>query len=374
MLVRRLSCFCLLVTFSATMMAQGAARKFLIPRAPIPADPLELATGVTKALDTPQERATVLGLLDKARENSDLWGPTKPYTLNVSFESSGKALYVGAGQMQQIWESPARWKFTAQLGGFSQTRLFSGGRAYDERSNSFVPLRLQMVRSVVFWPVNYGPRAMVRIAAGRLGDTNLLCALFSSGMNDVAEMSAVPGRRWVETEFCVDPASGLLRVYSEAPGIYAVYDYTDALQHQGHLLPRNITVTEGGETVLTVRLDSISNPTPQELAQLEPSGTLAAAGIGNPLSFPMRFAQFAPVPESYKGPVHPVIVHAILGPDGRALDQEPLQNSDSVLTQAAMDMVRRATYGAPNPRLARSQREVFINVKFMEPQATAAKP
>jgi hypothetical protein len=181
----------------------------------------------------------------------------------------------------------------------------------------------------------------------------------------------VPGRRWVETEFCVEPRSGLLRVYSEAPGIYAVYDYSETLQFHGHVLPRNITVTEAGETVLTVRLDGMSDPASTELATLEPGTQLAAAGPGNPLSFPVRMAQFTPVPDSYKGPVHPVIVHAILGPDGRAVDQEPLQNADPVLTQAAMDLVRRSTYGAPTMRLAHAQREVFINVKFMEPVPTA---
>src|SRR5579884_3374798 len=211
-----------LITFAVFAGAQatpgdpGQAREpFVIPRAPIPADPLELATGATKTLDTPQDRATMLSLLERARQNSDLWGPTKPYVLKVSYTSSGNALYTGSGQMTQIWVSPARFRFDAQLGGFTQTRLYSGGRAFDQRSNSFVPLRLQMVRNVVFWPMNFAPRAMLRIASGKLGQTELLCGLFSSSLNDPAEMSAVPGRRWVEVEYCVDPASGLLRVYSE---------------------------------------------------------------------------------------------------------------------------------------------------------------
>src|SRR5215472_1528951 len=354
-----------LLILTSSVIAQnvptaGAAQHatFIIPRAPIPADPLELATGATKILDTPEERTTMLNLLERARQNSDLWGPTKPYVLKLSYNSSGNALFTGSGELTQIWMSPARFRFDAQLGGFTQTRLFTGGRAFDLRSNSFVPLRLQMVRNVVFWPMNFGPRAMLRIAAGRLNETDLLCGLFSSNTNDPAEMSAVPGRRWIETEFCVDPKSGLLRVYSEAPGIYAVYDYSETLEHNGHILPRNISVTEAGQNVLNVHLESIGDPTANDIAQLAPSPALASASVGNALSFPIRFQQLAPAPGEYKGAVHPVIVHAILGPDGRALDQEALQDSDPVLTQAAMDVVRTRTFPAANTRLGRAQREV----------------
>lgn len=365
---------------AAQPAAATQSQAFVVPRPAIPADPLELATGPTKILDTPQDRATMLSLLERARQNSDLWGPTKPYVLKVSYNSTGNALYTGAGEMTQIWMSPARFRFDAQLGGYTQTRLYTGGRAYDQRSNSFVPLRLQMVRNVVFWPMNFAPRAMLRIATGRLGETDLLCGLFSSNLNDPAEMSSVPGRRWVETEYCVEPKSGLLRVYSEAPGIYAVYDYSDAFEHNGHILPRNITVTEAGQNVLNVHLESIADPSANDLAQLTPSPALAAAGFGNPLSFPIRFQQFAPAPADYKGEVHPVIVHAILDSEGRALDQEPLQTADPLLTQAAMDLVRTRTFpggiGTGNQRLARAQREVFINVKFVVPvqSATAGAP
>ena len=37
--------------------------------APIPTSPYELATGVTKLLDTPEQRASVMGLIDRARQN-----------------------------------------------------------------------------------------------------------------------------------------------------------------------------------------------------------------------------------------------------------------------------------------------------------------
>ncbi|MBV8206857.1 MAG: hypothetical protein JO041_08685 [Acidobacteria bacterium] len=352
--------------------AQQPAARYTVPRPALPADPLELATGATKLLDTPQERATVLGLLERARQNSDLWGPTQPYKLKLTFNSWGNALYTGAGEMEQIWEGVSRFRFTVRVGAFTQTRLFTNGRAYDVRSNSFVPLRVQMVRAVVLWPMNFGPRSMMRIAAGRLGETDLLCALFSGAGNDPQEMSSVPGRRWSETEFCVEPNSGLLRVYSEAPGIYAAYDYAGGMKLHGHVLPASITVTEAGEEVLAIHLDSIAEPTPADLRQLEPTGELASAEAGDALAFPVRFPQFMDAPAAYRGEVHPVVVHAILGGDGRPLDQEALQNSDPELTEAAMALVRSSTY--PSPRAARTQREVFITVKFKVPVSGTPTP
>jgi hypothetical protein len=191
-------------------------------------------------------------------------------------------------------------------------------------------------------------------------------------------MSSVPGRRWVEVEYCVEPSTGLLRVYSEAPGIYAVYDYAEPLEFNGHVLPRRISVTEAGQNVLNVRLESIAEPAPADIAQLTPSPSLASAGPGHALSMPIRFPQFTAAPASYKGDVHPVIIHAILDSDGRAIDQEPLQTSDSALTEAAMDLVRNrnfaATLGTGNRRFARLQREVFIDVKFSVPVQAAASP
>ena len=59
-------------------------------------------------------------------------------------------------------------------------------------------------------------------------------------------LNPAAGRGWEETEECIDPQSGLLQVHSEAPGRYAVYDYSNAPQLGGHRLPRSVTVTEAG--------------------------------------------------------------------------------------------------------------------------------
>ena len=337
---------------------------------PIPADPLELATGQGKVLDMAQDRASVLSLLETARQNADLTAPAADsFIMKTTFEASGALAHTGSGEMTELWISPNRWGWESQFGGYSQQRVFVDGRIRDHRSETFVPLRLQMVRATLFWPMNFQSQAMMRIAAGRIGSTDLLCALFSGRMNDPAAMSSIPGRRWVETEYCADPKTKLLRVYSDAPGIYVVYDYDGAIEFHGRAVPRNITITEAGSVVLNVRIESVSQPAPADIALLNTASKMDA-GPQPALSLPIRIPQFTAAPAGFKGELHPVIVHASVAPDGQVLEEEALQTSDPALAQAALDAVRRSSYSNRFPRGASAagwQREYFINVRFPQP-------
>jgi hypothetical protein len=337
---------------------------------PIPADPLELATGQGRVLDTAQDRASVLSLLETARQNADLTAPAAgSFIMKTTCEASGALAHTGSGEMTELWISPSRWGWTTQFAGYSQQRVFIDGRIHDQRSETFVPLRLQMVRATLFWPMNFESQAMMRIAAGRIGSTDLLCALFSGRMNDPAAMSSIPGRRWVETEYCADPKTGLLRVYSETPGIYMGYEYDGDIQYHGKTVPRNITIPHAGNVVLNIRVESTSEPAPGDVALLNVASKMDA-GPQTALSLPIRIPQSTTLPQGFKGEAHPVIVHATVGPDGQVLEEEALQTSDPALAQAALDAVRRSTYSNRFPRggnAAGWQREYFINVRFPQP-------
>lgn len=350
------------------LASAGALCQSRLNVVPIPADPLEVVTGQSKVIDDAQERAAVFELLERARQNATFQaGGAPPYTMKVSFEAAGNVLYTGAGTMRETWRSTRNWRWSAQLGGYSQDRLLAGGRMHDKRSDSFVPMRLQMVRGALLWPMWFNPRALTRVAAAKLGDTDVLCGLLSSPINDPELMASEPGRRWVETEFCVDPKLAVLRSYSEAPGIYTVYDYTNAYQFHGHLVPRTITISEAGSTVLTIHVDSIADPTPSDLALLEPTPDMQNVGPQPALGVAYRIPQYVRAGEGMtKTPiVEPVIVHAIVGTDGRVLDAEALQNYNPQMTAAALDLVRRSTYSIQRGEWPNTQREYFINVKFL---------
>jgi len=333
--------------------------------APLPYDPLELATGPTVVPDTPEKRALLLNLLERARQNSAMHTPgTAPFTLKASFNSTGGSKNTGYGEVEETWLNGQTWRWSARLGDYSQLRIFYEGAAYDDKPKGYIPLRLQMVRNAVFWPVigNFAPTLM-RMATANFQGTDLACMLISGGGNDA---SPTPGRRWEENEFCVDPKSGLLRTHSEAPGIYAIYEYEGALQFHGRTIPRQISVVEGGETVLQIHIDSIedANPDPN---QFVPTRKMLARGPGAIMVGPFRFPEFVPAPAGYNGQVQPVIVHAILDTKGKVLDAEVVQSSDAALTASALGVVWRSSYGQGR-REGPLQREAFINVKFTPQQ------
>lgn len=339
-----------------------------IPIAPVPADPHELATGVIKILDQTDQRATVLGLIERARQNSDLHAPAgHPFDLKVSFEAAGNLAQTGPGQMEEIWLQPYQWRWTAKLGSYIQTRLMSG-RMYDDNP-TFLPLRLQMVRGTIFWPIHMGPNELLRIASGTWNGSAVMCVLNS---NPRFEASKVAGRSWEESEFCIDTKSGLLQTYSVAPGIYAVYDYQNAMRFHASLLPRTISIFESGAVVLTVHLDSITDAAQADPTLFTPTPKMESQGTGPVIAGQLHFlAPGGVAPVSTGGMIQPVIVHALLDSEGKVQEAEALQTSDPTLASTALALVKNSTY-APQQEGRPLQREAFIDVRFTPPQPAQA--
>ena len=330
--------------------------------APLPYDPLELATGPTLVPDTPEKRALLLNLLERARQNSAMHVPgTAPFDIKVSFNSVGDSHSTGYGELEETWLNGQAWRWSARLGDYSQLRIFYQGAAYDDKPRGHMPLRLQMVRNSVFWPVvgNFAPTLM-RMATAKWEGTDVACILISGAGN---EATATPGRRWEENEFCVDPKTGLLRIHSEAPGIYSVYDYNGAVQFHGRTLPRQTTIVEGGATVLQIHLDSIEDAN-NDPNQFVPTKKMMSHGPGAIMVGPFRFPESVRAPAGYSGEIKPVIVHAILDQKGKVLDAEVVGSSDPALSAAALGVVLHSSYLPAQQRDRPLQREAFINVRF----------
>lgn len=330
--------------------------------APLPYDPLELATGPTVVPDTPEKRTVLLNLLEKARQNSAMHTPgTAPFDIKVSFNSVGDSHSSGYGELEETWLNGQTWRWSTRIGDYSQLRIFYEGTAYDDKSRGHMPLRLQMVRNSVFWPVvgAFG-QSLIRMATAKWEGTEVACILISGGMNDT---TATPGRRWEENEYCIDPKTGLLRIHSEAPGIYSVYDYDGAAQFHGRTLPQQTTIVEGGTTVLQIHLDSIQDAN-NDPNQFVPTKKMLAHGPGAIMVGPFRFPESVRAPAGYSGEIKPVIVHAILDQKGKVLDAEVVQSSDPALSSAALGVVWHSSYLPAQRRDRPLQREAFINVRF----------
>ena len=335
--------------------------------APLPYDPLELATGPTAVPDTPQKRELVLNLLEHARQNNGMHAPgSPPFAMKVSFNSTGTSRYTGFGEVEETWMSPSSFRWSARLGDYSQLRIYYEGAAYDDKPRGPIPLRVQMVRQSVFWPVTgrFAP-ALIRMATANWQGTEVACMLISGGANDA---TATPGRRWEETEYCIDPKTGLLRTYSEAPGIYNVYDYSEKFEFHGRTLARQISIVEDGATVLQIHLDSLADAANSDPDQFVPTKKMLSHGPGDILVGPFRFPQSVAAPPGRSGVIQPVIVHAVLDKKGHVVEAEALQHTDSTLSEAALAIVARSNYSKRDGEGRPVQREAFINVQFVPPQ------
>jgi len=358
MLIRALRVVLFLLLLGSFSFSQDAPQV-----APLPYDPLELATGPTVVPDTPEKREILLNLLERARQNSAMHAPgMAPFNLKVSFNAVGKDSHnQGYGEMEETWLNGQTWRWSARLGDYSQFRVFYQGNVYDDKTKGHMPMRLQMVRNAVFWPVvgNFGS-SLLRMATAKWEGSDLACILVS-GMAD--EATATPGRRWEENEFCIDPKTGWLRIHSEAPGFYSIYDYNGGIQFHGRVLPRQTTIVEGGTRVLEIHLDNLDDPN-NDPNQFVPTKKMLAHGPGAVMVGPFRFPETVRTPSGFSGVIQPVIVHAILDEKGKVLDAEVVQSSDAALATAALNIVWHSSYLPAQDRDRRLQREAFINVKF----------
>jgi hypothetical protein len=328
-----------------------------------------MVTRDPQTLSKPADRSAALDLLDRARHNYDLHDVATPYALKVSFESNGVAETEGAWRMEEVSDGGTHWRWTAQLQGtdLRVLRLGTDGRVYGNNPSEPVPLRVQLIRSALHWPImrNAGASAIRAANVERDGIT-MSCLLLSASIPP----NPAP-RSWVEREYCIDPASGLLQMWSEAPGIYAVYDYAGARNFHGHTVPQQISIFEDGRLAVQARLESLEDAPTLDPALFKRAPESADAAESFTLASPSRFPMRVDPSDGPTSPFfQPLIVHAILdAQDGTVLDAEALQTSDRDLSRAAIDLVRSTTF--PPSGL---QQEAFINVQFHMPAARMDGP
>ena len=264
--------------------------------------------------------------------------------------------------MEELYDGHSRWRWTEQLQDSHVVRIGAEGHIYGANPSDPVPLRVQLVRTVLLRPIVHDPGSFVfRTADLERNGKPVVCMLLSYSLPP----NPAP-RSWVEREDCIDPTTGLLQMWSEAPGIFAVYDYTGAADFHGHTLPRQISIFEEGRLTVQVRVESLEDAPNIDASLLQPTPEMADAGesfgLAGPRRMPLRVDPTnAPTSRFFQ----PVIVHATLdAEDGTVLDAEALQTTDPDLSRAALDIVRSTSFDPSG-----FQQEVFFNVQFHFPAA-----
>jgi hypothetical protein len=316
------------------------------------ADAHELVTGQTEILVTPEQRQSAVDLLENVQRNFAVAMSRFPYTMKVSFKGSGDTQYEGDGTMEAEELLP-NWRWTAQVGGVVATRMTLDGKTYG--TAEAVPMRVQMVREALFRPISGSPnQKAIRVADVDFGGKQLTCVLLAGN----GPRTGMP-RQWWDREYCVEASTGLLMISSEAAGVYAMYDYTNAVNFHGHTLPGQITFFQGEKRVLEIHIDSMTDG----VENAETLFNSTAAGELRAPTFLLASAQWTPirVDENSGGSVvriEPVIVHATISNDsGEVLEAEAVGNSD--LNQRALEVVKRTAYPPTG-----FQRDLYVAVEF----------
>jgi hypothetical protein len=333
-----------------------------------PYDPFEPVTSKPEALRTPEARYPAISMIRRAAYSQAFFAPIfeppythpepgAPYTVRVSFTAGGATRDGGPGEMEETRNAAGARRWTARVGSFSLTRIIAD-RFYDLGSPGPIPIRLQMVRWIVLGNLEIltdFTTDSIRIANAALDGASLTCILTS------VTATAAAGRDWSEKEYCIDPQSERLRVYSAAPGIYIVYDYGDSAAFRDHQVPNQFTVSEAGTVVLQGTI-SVKDPDPSSLdpALFIPTEQMLSTGVG--LLNPMYRSESRTTSKA-SGMLQPVVVHATLSPDGNVLEAEALQTSDRTLSQSAVELVKKMKYKISNFYPYPPQGELFVTVQ-----------
>jgi hypothetical protein len=361
------------VLLQVPLVAQvsGRARAFAqLAEPPVPSDPLELVTGNAQPVQDINQRAEIINLLATAHQHSNV--RAQPYDMKTTFTVSG-ALSSGAWQEEDTSPSGGMYRWTAQGPGYSALNMTLNRIFYTNQASISLPLRLIQVRGVIFrMAAVVGSYATLRTANGILNGVDVVCAL-------VAHNATVPagtgGRQWEEEEYCVDPKTNTLLIYSESPGSYVVFDYSKALQFHGKLIANGFTITQAGQTIVEAQTASVTDPA-NDPAAFQTAG-LNQIGVGPAMAPAWHFHMRLPFPNGApSGTSQIVVLHGMQAPSGQLSDVELLASSDASLNQSALAFASNWQGGMMGQaeNVTPQSHEIVLTIQYANLQALVPPP
>jgi hypothetical protein len=158
----------------------------------------------------------------------------------------------------------------------------------------------------------------------------------------------------------------LLQVHSEAPGRYALYDYSSAPQLNGRTLPRSVTITEAGRVVSKISVESLQSFTASDPALFIPTAAMKAKGQAVAMTSATKLSRVqGQGPFTSGATLRPVCVFGIVTPTGNLVEAHALQPSDPN-SQAAVEDAKKIDFSPLTPAGAPpSQHFVYVIEKFI---------
>jgi hypothetical protein len=343
---------------AASLAAQAAA----MAQPPIPSDPMELVAGNAQPVQDAEQRAAAIHLLTTARALSNV--RAYAYDLKTTFVSSGAS--EGSWSLEDTSPSRDIYRWTAQGPSYSAIHLHKDQLVYGNQAAGAMPLRLAQVRMAIFFVYPMADtHASLRTAAGSLNGAEVTCVLVSHRAQNKA---AAGGRAWDESEYCVDPRSGLMMSYSPAPGLYVAYDYTNAVHFHDKILAGKFTITEAGQTVVEARTESATDPGKLDPALFQPGG-MEKIGAGPLMTMPWRVrTRTGSARAGSNAAAQVVVLDGMVTADGQLSEIQVLASSNAGLNQSALAKAAAwRSWESPEdaqPGATPQSHEVFFTVEF----------
>jgi hypothetical protein len=334
--------------------------------APVPENPLELASRGVHVVDAPEERDALIRLMEKARAYYTLSGAGRAYQLKTSFTvtSGGQTQFDGDWQMEQIFAPGLGVRLTARTGGDVFEQLKTSSLSYQSTPAGIFPLRLHEAHGHLLGALESAQTMrhdLIRTVAASLDGSPVTCILFSDAAR-TADSSAT-GRLWQEREECLDPQTGQLLLHSPAPGLYVRYDFSQPVKFHGKELPAKMTVIENNTTVIEERVESLEALPAVDPNDFTPTAQMRSQTPATVMAG-LRTMTLGPTRASSAN-IQSVVVFGLLTPDGRVTEAHALQSSDAALIDAAIRRVSQMKLqSAAAPGADREQHELFTVVHF----------
>ncbi len=305
----------------------------------VPYDPLEMVPNNAREVTNAEERAATLALLEKAKQLSNV--RLHSYDLKTSFTAYGTS---GADErwiLEDMSPGGSIYRWTAQGPSFSGIFLTVDKLLSSNWPSGAMPLRLAQVRDTMWdiYDAPIGPAASVRVGDGSLAGAPVHCVLVDRSYGRWRTPFA-SGRSFDESEYCVNPQTGLLETYSPYAGMYIRFDYANGLHFHEQTLPDGFTVTEHGKTVIQAKTESVGEAPPRTSDVFSTAG-LNPLGVGQTIVGPMLIwgYQTSPLPGAAG---QAVVVRGMSTPQGKVTDLEVLASTNESLNATAIEHAQRA--------------------------------
>jgi hypothetical protein len=330
----------------------------------VPENRLELASSGVRVVDAPEERDTLIRLMDKARDYYTLKDARQAYHLKTSFTvtSGGRTEFDGDWQMDEKYSPSLGLRITARTSGSVFEQLRKSNLTYQDTPGGTFPLRLHEAHGHLLGALESNKnmrRDLVRTVDASLNGAPVTCLLFSNARR--SSDADPPGRMWQEREECLDPQTGHLLLHSPAPGLYVLYDFSQPFKLASKELPGKMTVIENETTVIEERVESLEALPTADPNDFIPTAQMRSQRPGTAMAGLEKISLGATKPSA--ATVQTVVIFGLLTPDGKVAEAHPLQSSDPALVDTALRRVSQIRLQrAVAPGADREQHELFAIV------------